>query len=103
MLNIETNRLSSLLAENACISEEEASLFLESFSSYVGYFLAFCRFCLCQNTKVRLSERKTKLYLSFSEREYLRIRDAEVRLSERNTKKSRFFAHPGNEVILSVV
>ena len=35
MLNIETNRLSSLLAENACISEEEASLFLESFSSVV--------------------------------------------------------------------
>lgn len=39
MLNIETNRLSSLLAENACISEEEASLFLESFSSVVGQAL----------------------------------------------------------------
>ena len=51
-----------------------------------GIFWYFVVFCLCQNTKVRLSERKTKLYLSFSEREYLRICDAGVRLSERKTK-----------------
>ena len=37
-------------------------------------------------TKIRLSEQKTKFYLSFLEREYLRGKASEIRLSEQKTK-----------------